>query len=182
MKQFQNNITRTPIRREKQGRQNSIEFLRSKDTPELFNIEGHLSQYQNSSSKWNQQMTPVQINQEGFLKIQNFNNKRTPDIYENKRNSAMTDLIKSATREKDQIYSSKLINESSLVNFYIPEENYNSKINDNLLKLNQTILKEEDYNNSFNSALENDISQKNIEINKKQINNSIKNQKYTLSK
>ena len=76
-------------------------------------------------------MTPLQANREGFLNLREFNNQRTPEVFENKRNSAMTELIRSATIEKEQEMANNIIDETALGNFYIPEEKISSKLQEN---------------------------------------------------
>jgi hypothetical protein len=159
MKNYQGEFNITPIRRIKRRSQgeNQIDFLKPKDTPELFHIEGGLSQFHNSNSKWNQQMTPVQMGKENLFKLNDFDNKKTPEIYPNRKNSVMTELIKSAAIEEQKEKSQLFMNHQNQNNFYIPEENSKMVKNRNYFENDIMKIKEEqnEDNMSFNSAFEN---------------------------
>ena len=116
-------------------------------------------------------MTPLQTNRENFLNLRDYNNQRTPEVFENKRNSAMTELIRSATIEKEQALANNIIHDSALANFYIPEENLSSKLQENYFEIN---LKEENEQvKALDSEKKNTWNQ-GVKIEKKYIN-QIKN-------
>ena len=113
-------------------------------------MDNPFSQYQNSNSKWNQEMTPVQMGRESLFKLNDFEAKRTPDVYVNRKNSVMTELINSATIEKEK--EGRPFVGRSTSQLYIPEES-------NLLKkqgyfgTEQSHIREEEEDNiSYNSA------------------------------
>lgn len=156
MKQFQFGFDNTPNRTLKQrgtmGGQ--PELYRSKDTPEMFRIEGLFSQYQNSNSKGNTQMTPVQMSQENLFKMKGINARQTPEVYNNRKNSVMTELINSVAIDSKKAQVKTLGQGALSQNFYIPQENYKKKAN--LRTHEDRKIQEEqfDENKSFNSAFE----------------------------
>ena len=160
LKDYHREFNITPIRRQKRRSQvDQMDYSKVKDTPELFRIDGRFSQFHTSNSKWNQQNTPVQMGKESLFKLNDFLHKKTPELYPNRKNSVMTELIKSAaieeSKEKNNFYTSQTVNNQ----FYIPEENSKISKSKNYFENDIHKIREEQNDNmSFNSAFENNMS------------------------
>lgn len=99
-------------------------------------------------------MTPVQMSRENMFKLKGLNSKRTPEVYGNRKNSVMTELINSVAIDNQKGQTKALGRGQFNQSFYIPQEHYKEHSFARRNEDNRILEERYDENKSFNSAFE----------------------------